>query len=359
MLVYSENIVHFIHTIKSQIKLILKTEIGLFVHGERFYDKEKKASYPIKVVIYDDQTNLGYFNPNFYELGFHESVMQASKEVLTNLIRHELGHYLTYILYGSQVQSHGPEYRDVCKSFGWGKEIYEATTSLDVAAKDTILSENNMARKIKKLLALSSSSNKHEAELAMLKSRELLLTHHIDNALFEEPEEKMFLSRVMEEKKRNAKMVAISQILETFFVSSVFHKGADSTYLEIMGTKLHIEIATYAARFLEHELESLWEESRKKTPLKGSLAKNSFFLGIAKGYCQKIDSLKNHHSSAILVIENSLREAKKMAYGKLSHIRKGHKYCQKSDLLGKQAGSNLTIHKGVTDSSYGKLAISM
>ncbi len=357
MLVYSENIVRFIDEIKTHLKLILINEAGLSVHKNRFYDKKKKVSYPIKIVIYNDQKNLGYFDPSFYELGFHESIMHASKETLLNLIRHELGHYLTFILHGDQVQPHGPEYRTVCKNLGWGKKIFEATASLEINQAHSESNESAIFRKIQKLMALGSSSSKNEAEQAIFKSRELLLKHHIKIPSIENHSEKMFLLRVMKLSKRDAKMIAISRILETFFVSTVFHKGVNCIYLEILGTKLNIEIAEYASKFLDYELDKLWKEVQAKANLKGIIAKNSFFLGIAKGYCDKIGSLKIEHSSALMVIENRLSFAKEMAYGKLSKMRSGHKYCQKSGLLGKEAGSNLSIHKAVTNTSDKHLMI--
>ena len=37
---------------------------------------------------------LGYFDSNFYELGFHECLMHSGREQLHNVIRHELAHYI-------------------------------------------------------------------------------------------------------------------------------------------------------------------------------------------------------------------------------------------------------------------------
>ena len=50
---------------------------------------------------------LGYFDPNFYELGFHECLMHSSREQLQDIIRHELAHYMTFIEYGAGIQQHG------------------------------------------------------------------------------------------------------------------------------------------------------------------------------------------------------------------------------------------------------------
>jgi predicted SprT family Zn-dependent metalloprotease len=49
---------------------------------------------------------LGYFDPNFYELGFHECLMHSNRELLQNIIKHELAHYITFINYGDTVEPH-------------------------------------------------------------------------------------------------------------------------------------------------------------------------------------------------------------------------------------------------------------
>ena len=76
---------------------MLSKEIGLKVVGDRFYDKRQEYSYPIKAVIFNNKKMLGYFDSHFYEIGFHECLMQVNEELLHDIIRHELGHYITFI----------------------------------------------------------------------------------------------------------------------------------------------------------------------------------------------------------------------------------------------------------------------
>ena len=53
--------------------------------------------------------------------------------------------------------------------------------------------------------------------------------------------------------------------------------------------------------------------------VKGRIAKNSFFLGLAKGYCNKIKALKKTHSDAItnalMVIEKKLIDVLTLSIG--------------------------------------------
>ena len=90
MIVYSNKIIQFVSEIKRAVKDILSTEVRLKVARDRFYDRKERNSYPIKIVVYNTKAMLGYFDPDFYELGFHECLMHASKEQLLSVIRHEI-----------------------------------------------------------------------------------------------------------------------------------------------------------------------------------------------------------------------------------------------------------------------------
>jgi predicted SprT family Zn-dependent metalloprotease len=356
MIIYSKKIIQFMNEIKSAIKEVLTREICLKVAADRFYDRQQKASYPIKVVIYNNKSMLGYFDPNFYELGFHECLMRSSKKQLHDVIRHELAHYITFINYGAAIQPHAAEFRAFCRQMGWGEEVYQAASSLDHEENAFKAEESSVCRKIQKLMALATSSNKNEAEQAMIKSQQLLLKYNMEATFIGgEGDEKIFLKRIMKQKRENAKMRSIAKILETFFVSTVFHRAGDSIYLEILGNAVNIEIAEYVAAFLHCELDQLWNQAQRNANLKGIIAKNSFFLGLAKGYCNKIRTLKREYHSdvanALLVIEKKLVDAKKMAYRRLSSSRSRMNHCQKSSELGEQLGKHLNIKPAINKAS--------
>ena len=346
MFVYSEKIVEFVKQIKGTIKKILTEEVGLKVHADRFYDRNKKVSFPIKIVIFNSKSKLGYFDADFLELGFHQSVVYYSKEILTNLIRHELAHYLVFIEYGDGYLPHGHEFKSICKRLNWGKEVYEATILLE---ETPLLEKRAITRKIEKLLSLGSSSNPHESSLAILKSRELLLKHNISESF--ETEGEIILKRLFKQKKMNAKIQSCGHILKTFFVSTVYSYSRDHLYLEIIGSAVNIEIAEYIATILDVELDRLWASSG----LKGISAKNSFFDGIAKGYCKKIEDLNNEHNvettTALMKIENTLTVAKSLIYPHLSRSRSSRKHCPEASSLGEKAGKDLEFKKAVATSS--------
>ena len=355
MIVYSKKIIKFVNEIKSAIKEILSKEIKLKVSGNRFFNANQKLSFPIVVVIYNNKNMLGYFDSNFYELGFHECLMHSSQEQLLNIIRHELAHFMTFIKYGWGVPSHGVEFRSFCQSVGWGEDVYKATILLDDVIGTAELEENSILRKVQKLMALTTSSNQNEAEQAMIKAQQLLLKHNIDSKyLDKEDDEKIFLKRIMKQKKENAKMRSIARILQTFFVSTVYRRTEEFICLEILGNAVNLEIAEYVAEILQNEFEKLWDQAKQQTHLKGMSAKNSFFDGIATGYCKKINYLKKEYNTdvtnALMVIEKKLIDAKAIVYSRLSSMQSRGSFCKESSELGEIMGRQLNINPAINKS---------
>lgn len=356
MIIYSKKIIQFVGEIKSIIKDVLSNEVRLKVGRDRFLDRRQRTSYPIKVVVYNNKSMLGYFDPEFYELGFHHCLMHASKQQLHDVIRHEIAHYITFITHGATVQPHGSQFRAFCEQMGWGDVVYRATTCIDGAQNTSHIQESSILRKVQKLMALANSSNTNEAEAAMIKSRQLLLKHNIEsNYVGADDDEKVFLKRIMKQKKENAKMRSIAKILETFFVSTVYSRAGDSIYLEILGNAVNVEIAEYVAAVLDSELDNLWTEAQRSANLKGAIAKNSFFLGLARGYCNKIQALKREYNNdtthALMVIEKQLIDARAMAYPRLSSMKSSARHCRESSALGEQMGRQLNINPAVNTSS--------
>lgn len=338
MFVYSQAIIRFSDEVKSAIQMILSREIGLTVRGDRF--SYQGTSYPIKVVLYDHKSEVGYFDPVFYELGFHEQLMHSSQEILHRVIRHELAHYLLYVQGCHPKEPHGKEFKEFCKQHGWDAEVGRA--SIAVNAPSDVL------RKVQKLMALSSSSNVHEAELAMMKSRELLLKHNLESAPLDG--EQTVLQRVLMQTKIDTKMQAIAHILSTFFVGTVYKKGDRQVCLEIFGKKANVEIGEYVANHLDHQFDLLWEAAKKQHRLKGLVARNSFFFGIARGYCEQVKALKTAESSLIR-LDNQIKLAQEMIYPHLRTTKSSRQHCQQSSMLGEKTGQQLRINPAVQNNS--------
>ena len=322
---YSDTILAFLQKARERAKTILKDEVGLRVRGSRFF--YNGYSYPLVILLFEDDRKLGYFDPNFYEIGLNKEVML--RDDLDDIIRHELAHYITWIIHGP-VRDHGKEFHDICRQYGWNKEISLATS---IAAPQ----QSRIASKIKKLLSLASSANRFEAEQATVKANELLMKHNIDH-LSEESE--MRVRRLITSKRASAKLQSIATILRTFLVYPVLNRGQESVSLEVFGVRENIEVAEYVAHFLDREFDSLWKESG----LKGAASKNSFFRGIADGYCKRAPSQEH----GLIKVENALMHALPMAYPHLSSKYTKYRHCKDGSRLGQMRGKSLTIKEGIS-----------
>ncbi len=347
MILYSSTYITFINRLNILAKKILSQEMHLRIRGNRFY--LGNFSYPLQIVIFEDPQRLGYFKANLYEIGINKAIITAKLDVLMNLLRHEIAHYMMYIKYGQLEPDHGTQFRKLCKSYGWNQEAYLARINLE---KENTLDEvtDKILSRVKKLLALSSSSNTHESEAATLKVNELLLKYNLEHMdTFNNLE--MTLLRVLKEKRTSAKLQAISSIVRSFFVFTVINHGKTSVYLELFGSKTNVKIAEYVAHFLNHEMDKLWNDKKKSNPkLKGLSSKNSFFRGLARGYKTKYMQ-KASDKKALLTIAAHLNESIQMAFPKLTRSYSSFKHCEASSQLGIQTGQQLQIRPGINSTS--------
>lgn len=341
-ILYSETIFAFIKKCKGLARKILSEEMNLRVGRSRFF--VKNTSYPLHIVTFEHPSRLGYFQADLFEIGVNKTYLHEGDKSLLDLLRHELAHYMTFITFGPQVPHHGKEFLSICKQYGWNAEVSRA-----VIQGDKIKKNEKILGKVQKLLSLSDSPHPEEAEAATLKAKELLLKYSLE---FREECDEMHLLRFLPRKRSSAKLHAISSILRTFLVYPVFNHGRGCVYLEILGKKVHVEVAEYVANFLDNKFELLWKEAKKETPsLKGAVSKNSFFRGLAEGYTQKSEK----QSSALIRMENQLTTLAANVYPHLASSRSSYKHHETANKLGKDKGKKLSINRGLKKKNDVKL----
>ncbi len=337
-LLYSKTILLFIDKIKNYAQEIFAEEIQLTCHDQFF--KKGHIKYPLRFVVFDHPSKLGYFNPHFYEIGIHKCFLFNHEASLKNVLRHELAHYLTFIEYGLEIQPHGKEFRFICKKYGWETLISHAFAPKQQSEK--IQKTMSLLKKIEKLFALGNSPHPKEAQAALLKAKKLLLKYNLNISFKENEEEEISIYRFMQVKKSSPKLRTIAQILRHFLVHPIFNRGYRYTYLEIFGEKVNVKVAIHIGNFLDLELERLWKMS-KSPSLRGLRAKNSFFSGIAEGYREKISQKEIENEPALIAIQNNLDKKVKEIYTRFS-FKKTMLLIEKQGLSeGKRVGKSLMI----------------
>ena len=362
MILYSDTIQSFLARIRKYALYILKDEAKLKVRSKYLY--WQKYRYDLQYVVFQGK-QLGTCNPRLVQIGLNCHLMYTAKtDVIKNILRHELAHFLTALHYGFDVPDHGREFRSICQKYGWGEDVQAAQGNIDGENKniDGDIPSEKIISKIKKLMYLAESDNQHESELATAKANQLLLQHNlkrISHLEFEE-ERNTFVKNILESKRINAKMNAIFEILGTFYVRPIFNQGEGVVYIQVLGKKENVQLADYVASFLDCELERLWQINRKKWRLSGNREKKWFMLGVAKGYKEKIrqhiDPIIKANSKAMALLEKDLEEYVRQVHphlGSIKHSRTNPS--MRSGQIGHKAGGDLHINpavKGQKNSGY-------
>jgi hypothetical protein len=353
MIIYDQTAIAFLQKCQVLVKQILG-ELKIQTRQSRFV--LKGYLYPIQVVVFEGR-ELAHFDASYLQIALNRKLITGAKEsVLRDILKHEIAHYLTFILHG-EVASHGQEFHQVCRDYGLSPEIAQATMQLEAANQEKVgdLEAEKVLEKVKKLLQLARSNNAHEAELATIKANSLLLRHNLDHV--QSDEEPIYLDRLLRRGRKDTKLSAIQSILKHFIVKAVMSSGRNTCCLEVSGTLTNVKLARYVAEFLDREMDDMWEEAQRDHGLKGLRAKNSFFAGIAKGFDLKMSKAKQDFTTdeqkALVLVERSLDEKTKIIYRRLSSYSSGASYHEEAGHLGMEKGKNLTIREGVESKSKG------
>ena len=354
MMIHSPATESFLKRIKKVVQKIMDNEMGLQFKRTRFLFQG--SLIPLHLVCFEGN-QWGHFDHHRYEIGLNKSLMYAAKnEVICNILRHELAHLITFLHWGREVPTHGKEFRSICQSYGWGKQVWSAKLDLKLA-NDYIegdIGHEKIIAKVKKLLALADSDNIHEAEMATLKANQLLIQYNL-SALDKDDQDtgfdELYVRKIFQIKRATSKYQAICKILQSFYVYPIFNYGSAQVTLEVTGTKENVLIAEYVAQFLDEELERLYG----KSGLKGIHQKKSFMQGVAEGYELKYQQyqsqLNTQNQQGLVVIKNQLQQSIRKIYRNLTHQYITSRYDQNAKALGQISGKLLTIHKGVQNNS--------
>lgn len=348
MIIYDSTTLAFIQKTEQMFREILK-ECGLSVRRSRFL--WKNYLYPIHVVVFEGK-EWGHFNAPYFQIGLNRRLIWSAKDsVVRDILRHELAHYFTLLEFGN-VQPHGKEFHSICERFGFPDSVSAATMNLEIEneSREGDIHSERILEKVKKLLSLAQSSNAHEAEIATLKANALLLRHNLD---YVEKEESLYLDRLLVRSRKDDKLTAIYEILRHFIVRPVISMGRGTVCLEVSGTKTNVTLARYVAEFLERELDHQWDLAKKEYGLSGLRAKNSFYLGMARGFDEKMKGVKKEFTEedqqALVKVEKNLEENIRLIYRRLGTVSSGRQTDHEAREAGKEKGRNLSIRHGVQD----------
>lgn len=205
--------------------------------------------------------------------------------------------------------------------------------------------------KIKKIIALSSSSNEHEAKLAWKKAQTLLLEFNLtlDEFSGEEQRKKDIAKDTyfMGSKRALWRSTLLHMIAKNFLCTTV--RVVDSNKLYVIGEQHNIDIVKELATSIEKQLELFAEVAYA---LNGGVAynkrswKTAWYEGAMKTLDERFQAITNNNIKALIVVTQEELEQKKKEFfpkiftGVARVVKNAGAYHQ-----GRQDGHKVTIHK--------------
>ena len=232
-------------------------------------------------------------------------ILEHPWSVTLQVLKHEMAHQLTGTLSGGGGAAHGQFFQQACERLGVlpefrrpGVVVPEMVVEAGARSQLSESGRRCLAR-IEKLLALGRSANEHEAALAMEKANELLERYHL-KGLGDDGEHR-YASVVIDRKKKKISGYQrnICSILQEFFfvrivLSQLYDPCRNDSFktIELFGTRENVTIAEYCFHFLENRLALLWSANRARFRGRTQTEKNSYYLGLLRGFHLKLREQK-------------------------------------------------------------------
>jgi hypothetical protein len=211
--------------------------------------------------------------------------------------------------------------------------------------------------RIRKLLALAGSANRHEAEGAMQRAHELMLRHNIEAAAATEA--RAFEVRHLGDPLRRISGVeaAILALLSDCFFVRVIRipvylprEGKRGNVHELSGTRANLELAVHVYEFLLATAERLWRENRTDARVRSGRDRIAYQSGVIRGFHDKLKLERATLAGTGLVWRGDA--------GLDEHYRRRHPRTHSSSRrtrvggahhAGREAGHKVVLHRPVAD----------
>ena len=218
-----------------------------------------------------------------------------------------------------------------------------------------------MVGRVRKLLALAQSDNKHEAELAMASAQRLMLKHNLNQV---NNEHTRYIARTVggAQLRMSAWRKQLASLLNRHFFVSVLmgqtyiqHQDKRATIVEVVGTPENVEIAMYAYDFLVQTGLRLWRKYDKTRLVKSRRDKAQFLMGFVLGFREKLDEATKQDEQRGLVWmgDAGLGQYFKRRYPRTVRGRRSAVYSSNALTEGRALGRKTVIHRGITAKNSG------
>ncbi len=222
-------------------------------------------------------------------------------DVTLQVLKHEMAHQVCTEIFHNRPSGHGPDFHRACELLGVAETFRQVGSDLAGKIEQTDPGRCRTAEgrriigKITKLLALAGSDNEHEAALAMQRAGELLARHNLEQVRVEERNGYAHLIINTGKKRLASHIRVICAILRDYFYvqvvcSTIYDPRTNETYrtIELLGREENVPVAEHCYHFLEDRLAFLWSQNRSRHHGHARTARNSYYLGLLRGFTEKL-----------------------------------------------------------------------
>ena len=291
-------------------------------------------------------------------------VLNYSWASVREVLLHEMAHQMAEeVLGGREETSHGPVFQQACHLLRANPKASDRYSPLDDhISHEPHDGQDRILVRVKKLLALAESPNRHEAEAAMAKAHELISRHNLD--LLRTDKKKEFISLLVGKPalRHFVEDYALANLLQDFyFVRGIWvpcyvpEKEKMGRALEINGTISNVRIAGYVHDYVRRFIEMKWKGYNPAGAL-NRYRLSDFAQGIVEGFRSKLESKeedwkKNGETFALIRKEDPLlKRYLAYRYPHTAAIKTGRGIQDpRVRRDGKRIGKDLVISKGVTE----------
>jgi predicted SprT family Zn-dependent metalloprotease len=341
--------------------------LQLYNEYESICYQRKVKLQAVIIKISNSMVSLGSWCPARRSISIsYDLIFNNNWDIVVEVLKHEMAHqYAWEVLhyYGS----HGSEFLQACDVLGVDLWASKASISLDDYQKHKKNTSENgcdkTLRRVKKLLALTSSCNKNEARIALQKVKEI---SYDERFLLEEKFSTVIINHNL--KKIKSEQMYIADILVRFFNVKIIYSSlynpksfAEEKTLEIIAEATKLKIAEYVYWYLLNNVNLLWKDYKAATKIKGLRLKNEFISGVLTGFAKQLkekteNKLPQEKSLAISLSNKRLDNFIKRKYPRM-HTVSYNKSSNSNEVYqaGHSKGMKLSIHDGVkAKNSYTK-----
>lgn len=273
--------------------LSMEWDHALWVLEESERRKLKKPLFSLK----DMGRKLGTWSKEKKEISLsREHALHCPWDDIREVLVHEMAHqYADQVLHAGDEPPHGPLFRQACRRLRANPSATGRVRTLQERMQDHVEdSHDRHLVRIKKLMSLTESGNRHEAEAAMAKARDLMQKYNL-RLMAQHPSREfisVFLGKPALRHFREAYYIA-NLLQDYYFVQGlwvsafVLERGKMGRVLEISGIKRNINIASYVYDFVNRYIDSQWQKYKSDRKLNRH-RKSDFAVGLVEGFANKL-----------------------------------------------------------------------